>query len=51
MKKTLFATHSKEVCLAEGGSGKVQMASEDIKPGKLHANMHANMTIFDISVL
>ena len=51
MKKTSFATHSREVRLAEGGSSKVQMASEDIKPGKSHASMHANMTMFDISVL
>ena len=35
MNKTSFATHSKEVILDEGGSNKVQMTIEDIKPGKV----------------
>ena len=35
MEETSFATHLKEVSLTEGGSTKMQMMIEDIKPGKL----------------
>ena len=36
MKKTSFVKHLKEVSLAKGGSGKVQMTIEDINPGKFY---------------
>ena len=36
MKKTSFATHLKEMSLVEGGSRKVQMTIEDIKPGEFY---------------
>ena len=49
MKKTSFATHLKEVSLAEGGSGKVPMTTEDIKPGKFYACKCDNNCDFCVS--
>ena len=42
VKKTLFATYSKEVSLVEGGSSKVQMTIEDINPGRFYACQYHN---------
>ena len=36
MKKTSLADYSKEICLADGRSSRVQMMVDDIKPGKLY---------------
>ena len=48
MKKTSFATHSKEVGLAECGSNRVQMTIEDIKPGKFYVCQCYNDWYFSV---
>ena len=49
MKKTSFATHSKEYSLAEGGSSKVQMTIEEIKPGKFYTCQYDNGWYFCVA--
>ena len=46
MKKTSYATHSKKVSLTEGGSSKVQMTVEDMKPGKFYVCQYDNNWYF-----
>ena len=48
MKKTSYATHSKKVSLTVGGSSKVQMTIEDIKPGKFYVCQYDNDWYFCI---